>query len=217
MSFQKRTPYFEDKEEMKSSDNFQTLYKLPEGDFFAVMRIANHGFRRGIWKEGHFSECKGLGNINDMTVKEDINTLASVKCMSPSSDKVVEAMIRMHQINLYSVSENKSLTLSVNGKLQDVKNIDGASRRFLKKGFGNVTPYPDYFIAVYINASMGDFFKGSSGQSQLLAFDWKGTPLAKITVPHTVANAYIYDGKLFVLTTNEEFYQYDAPQIMNKK
>lgn len=212
-SLKQRIPCLEEKKEIKSSDNLQTLYKLADESFFAIKYLGHNGFIRGIWMDGNFKECQGLGNLNKMTVANDINTLASVKGINPFTNMIVEAMIRMHQINLYSVSGDRSLTLSVGDKLQDAIQVDQTSKQFLKKGFANVTCYPDYFIAVYINTSLENFLRRQSGNSQLLVFDWNGYPLAQINVPHMITSSYIYHDKLFILTANDEFYQYDAPKF----
>lgn len=213
-SFDLHSPCLEIKEDVGSFETFQTLYRLQDNTFFAVRYIGHNGYSRGILNRDGFIECDGLGNLNKMTVEENINTLSSVRCVNQSVNTVVEAMIRMHQINLYSISDGKSLTLSVDGELQDAKEIDQTSKSLLKKGFGNVSCYDDYFMAVYVNSSLVDFLKASEGQSQLLVFDWDGVPLARISLPHMAANAYIYDNHLFVLTTDGDFYQYDKPAIM---
>lgn len=128
-----------------------------------------------------------VGNLNQLCAEEDINTLAAVRALNQERMMVAEAMLRLNQINLYSLDSDSSKTLCVGDELTDVMEVDSRLKINRHKYYGYIVPGKDYFVALYNNVSYKAYFEGV-GESQLQFFSWDGQPLLCVNLPYMVTS-----------------------------
>lgn len=200
------------KRKVRSEDEFHKLFMLSDSSFFGMRNNHSFGNVRGILHEGNFEELNNIGNLNTLTAKQDLNLLSANLCVNTQREMVAEAMLRLNQINLYSLRNTESVTLCMDENLQDVVDVESMPEKLRKKYFGSIRAYKDYFVALYYDSKLVDFFTGNSKSTYLLFFGWNGLPLQKIKVQFLVTNFFIYNNQLYLFSTQEEkemLYKYD--------
>lgn len=175
------------------------------------------GLSRSLWRNGKVSEVAHLGNLNDVAVENELNTLSFVYCVNPQRKMVAEAMLNLNQINLYSVDAGRSLTLCVGTELSDVSAVDNLSKRECHYYYGSIRAYGNYFVALYQNVPVKDYWEGK-GTCELQFFSWDGRPLLRLSLPvlatsfHISQNRYIY--VFSSLGEEEALYKYDCGNLL---
>lgn len=215
-SIANRSTVWEDNVKIPLDGTFLDVFRLDDSSFFSV-RLAGNGRReRGVIKDGRFVMLDQLGTLNTLGTDDEYNTLSSVVRLNPQRDRVVEAMIRLNELVIYSLRTNFRKTLSMGDDLQDVKTVSSKPRWFQRKSFGYLSAYKDFFGVLYYDCSMKDYQSDKAGKTDLLFFDWNGAPLARIRIPYQATSFFIYGNSLYVFTSvgeKEHLYQYALPRI----
>ena len=202
-------------------------YKKYEGAYPAVSlsdtslyikeNVGSGGYIRFMLVNGQKHDFAYIGNLNTVHVKENLNTLSAVTSINRKRMMAVEAMLRMNQINVYSLQSDSSFTICVGEKLNDVNEVDGLPKRMRRKYYGSVITYDNYFVALYHGTSMFDYIQGK-GKSSLQFFDWKGNPLLCIKLPVVATSFYIKNNSdLYVFSSmeaEEALYKYDCTELL---
>ncbi|MDE6158654.1 MAG: hypothetical protein K2F69_00920 [Bacteroidaceae bacterium] len=190
---------------------------LSDTSVYIKENVGSDGYIRFMLVNGERQDFAGIGNLNTVRVKENLNTLSAVTCINRKRMMAVEAMLRMNQINVYSLQSDSSFTICVGEKLDDVNEVDGLSKRMRRKYYGSVVTYDNYFVALYQGTSMSDYIQGK-GKSSLQFFDWKGNPLLCIKLPMVATSFYIKDNSdLYVFSSmeaEEALYKYDCTELL---
>ena len=137
----------------------------------------------------------------------DLNpsNISFIPTLNQEGTKVAEAMIRLNQINLYSLTDTilrKTLTMS--DKLDNVNQIENMNSKDIVRCYTDVKSYGNLFIALYQGVSRKDFSEGDC-KSEFQVFDWNGKPIARIRTDKCIsAFAIDKDGRLFGLDVNSE-------------
>lgn len=190
---------------------------LSDTTLYIKQNVGTGGYTRFLLVNGQKQDLAYVGNLNTVHVKENLNTLSAVTSINRKRMMAVEAMLRMNQINVYSLQSDSSFTICVGEKLNDVNEIDGLPKRMRRKYYGNVMTYDNYFVALYHATSMFDYIQGE-GKSSLQFFDWKGNPLLCIKLPIVATSFYIKNNSdLYVFSSmeaEEALYKYDCTELL---
>jgi len=180
--------------------NFSDVYSLPDSSYFGIEFVGFNMYRRNLFKNGKWSQIKGTGNLDSIKTNEDINVIGSVICLNRTKSIVAEAMICLNQINLYSLKEEKSLTLCVGKEMMNVEAVEKAGRSKRPVSFNKIVAKDNYFAALYIGTDSKSY-ELNNGKSEIMIFDWEGNPKLKIKIPYIVTSFDISsDGKLYVFS-----------------
>lgn len=208
-----------------------SIYRLPingtavncvftqDSTYFAVLFQRNSFQRILLDKCGKCKISKNLQLINDVTVQNDLNALSAVRRYEPQRKKVVEGMLHLNQINLYSLEDSTfAKTICVGDKLSNLNILDNSSKKEWTKFYGCIVTHPDYFAAIYFNAKRKDFFNGMMDSVAIHFFNWDGDPLLNLTIPYAVETFFIHKNKdLYLLSVHgekETLYKYDLETIL---
>lgn len=213
--------------------HLDTLFRVPidetvsncasinDSSFFMVLYQFN-SYRRCLLKEGKLQDLEHLKVINDVHVYKDLNSMAAVRCYEINQNKVVEALLHLNQINLYSLNdETFAKTICVGECLTDLGRIDNSSKKGWIKYYGDVFTTSEYFAALYLNASRKDFLSGKVQKTDIQVYNWNGEPLLNIIVPYQIESFFIHKDKdLYVLSTKgekERLFKYDLGGLLAKQ
>lgn len=194
---------------------------INDSSFFTVLYQFN-SYRRCLLKEGDLQDLEHLKVINDVHIYKDLNSMAAIRRYEKSQNKVVEALLHLNQINLYSLDdETFAKTICVGKSLTDLGRIDNSSKRSWVKYYGDVFTTSEYFAALYFNASRKEFLSGKVQETDIQVYDWDGNPLLNITVPYQIESFFIHRNKdLYVLSTKgeeERLFKYDLGDLLAKQ
>ncbi len=191
-------------------DGICSICQLDDSSFFVVSNHQYSGMVRALIKGDVKQEIKGLGNLNDYSTI-DFSILSATRCINKKRGVVAEAMLRLNQINLYSLYGNgKSVSIAIDGELQKVQSVVNMPSKMRKKYFGAIKEYDNCFIALYYNESLIDYFTDKVKESYLLCFDWDGNPLLKVKVSGQVSNFFIYNKKVYVFSNSGNLEKLEA-------
>jgi len=197
--------------------NVCDAYALTDTSFFLIKYKDYTGFKRNLCINGVMQELTNIGNLNEVSIKNDINTLSAVRCVNRERMKVAEGMLRLNQINLYSLLSGNSLTLCVGDELSDVNGVDDRPRNLRHEFYGMMQSYDDYFVALYQDVSAIDYWLGK-GTSQLQFFDWEGRPLLCMDLPFMATSFFIHQNRyVYVFSSverEEALYRYDCGKYL---
>lgn len=146
--------------DFRNYEKLSDVVAFPDSSFLLVMNKDYTGFSRSLWAGGEEHEIAHLGNLNDMAVENDLNTLSCVRCVNPERKMVAEAMLNLNQINLYSLKSDKSLTLCVGDELSDVAEVDNLPKKLRHYHYGFIESHENYFVAMCQDVSILDYWTG---------------------------------------------------------
>jgi hypothetical protein len=213
-SLQTGKPVWENTLSVGTNEMIYRFRNVKDDSFLkTVIKIDEKGTKlvRSIYRNGEETPIDHVGNLNTATVKEDVNIIASAAASNREKGIVAEAMIRLNQINLYSLNSDWSLTLSLSDELPDMASVESLPRALQKQVFVNIFGRDEYFIAIYSGNKRGVLFTDDAEPSTLMVFKWDGTPLSKIQVPYSVTNVFVYKGDLYLFSAagdTEALYKY---------
>ena len=202
--------YFDGQTKCSYQDGICNICQLDDTSFFVVSNHQYSGIVRALIKGDIKQEIQGLGNLNDYSTV-DFSILSATRCINKKKGLVAEAMLRLNQINLYSLyGKEKSVSIAIDGELQKVQSVVGKPSKMRKKYFGAIKGYDNCFIALYYNESLIDYFTDKVKESDLLCFDWDGNPLLKVKVSGQVTNFFIYNKKIYVFSNSGKLEKLEA-------
>lgn len=200
----------------KKYERLRSAISLSDTLIYMKTGIGIGGNTRFMLSNDKKQELTNIGNLNAVQIKKDPNTLSAVTRINRKRMMAVEAMLRLNQINVYSLQSDSSLTICVGKKLSNVRKMDACPEQLRHEYYGNVMTYDDYFVALYYDTSIMDYIQGN-GKSSLQFFDWNGNPLLCIHLPITATSFYIsQDRYLYVFSTmevKETLYKYDCAEL----
>lgn len=187
-------------DEVKDLTDYGTafpIYQLFADDYFMVTRTP-FGASRSVLKGDSVHTTSCMDELNQAVAQEDINTLSAVRCINKERGLVAEAMLRLNQINVYSVDRDEGYTLCIGKELHQVEETDLIPRMNRHEYFSGIISQKEGFAALYRNNSGLDFLS-DKGNSEILFFSWDGKPLKCLKVPYMVRSFSIYKGYLYTL------------------
>ena len=193
-----------------------SINEISDSEYF-ILNYMGQGYKRMLLKNGTVKELENIGNLNDVRMKKDINVVSSVRCFNKQDRLVAEAMLRLNQINLYSLDGKPGKTLCVGDEQMSLTEADETPKSSSNKMFGCIQACGDFFVAAYHDIYYNDYFEGK-GKTNLMFFDWQGSPLLRINMPFVATSFAVSDDMVVYLlesnTKNEAVYKYDLKNEM---
>lgn len=149
---------------------------------------------------------------------KDINLLAKVTRVHPDGNRIVEAMLYLNQINIFTKDGNQSRTICVGSKLDNLAAVEDAFRFMRKDTYITVSTWDFGFGAVYAGRTEKEMQTGATTISEIHFFDWDGNPIVRVCMPISV-RAFDIDTKsnvLYAIDDNEDILRaFDAVPIIS--
>lgn len=204
------------KQEFGDMNSICYITLLPDSSYYIVKYHNNCGFIRSIVTSNGMEKTIECGNLNKL-MSEEINVLSASRAVNIERKKVAEAMLRFNQINLYSLDEDKGLTLSMGSKRNSLSSTISQFQQKRWKYFGGIYSTNKWFGALYYDMPLKYFFTDEGKKSCILFFDWDGNPLLKITIPYIATSFFIHNNDLYVFSNameNEKIYKYSLAEMI---
>lgn len=214
-SLENKEIFFQRRKRLK--DDISNIVSLPDSSFFLVKYFLFRGFKRSILSRMGKEREVNPGNLNSILADGEINVLSASRVVNRKKGLVAEAMLRLGQINLYSLESGKGLTLSMGKGLTSVSEVEGMSKRKCRKYFGGMYATEDLFGALFYDMSLEDFNEGNVQRSEILFFDWQGNPLLRVRLPFLAVSFFIYKDCLYAFSdsgSGEGIYKYSLNGIL---
>lgn len=192
----------------------ETLLTIPTKKF--------DGFERRILLKDSLIKLPITEELDALSVKkgeEEINLLSKVLRFNRESGKIVEAMLSLNQINIYSKDGTWGKTICVGNSLDDIRKIESTIRLNRKYTYETLSTWDWGFGAVYLGQKELDWQKQEKCNSEIQFFDWNGNPLFNINLNESISAFDISpDMKhLLVVTRDDELKDYLLPdKILTK-
>lgn len=210
--------------------NIDTVINLPiksytpnciqiDDSLYFVVQGNGDSYYRSIFVNDKIHELEYLKPLNNVKIQNDINSISGVRVCNKSKGIIVEGMLHLNQINLYSMySSAISKTICVGEELSNVIEVDNTQKKQWTKYYGSIITDDNYFAILYYNTSRKNFFLGKMDKVDIQFFNWDGEPLLNVSVPYSVTSFFINQNKyLYVLSTNAEaelLYKYDISSVL---
>lgn len=192
------------------NDMLATLYRVNDSVYFARW-IKWPGYSRNLYLNNEVVPINNIGNLNDAFGNEELNTLSAGPFLCVSKNRMVEAMLRLNQLHIYSLDGSWSKTLNIGGEPMNLYEVDGQFRINIVDQFSEVKGNDDYIVALYQGGKETDLMENKV-KSSILIFDWDGNAKAKVILPFS-ASAIDVDthGNIFLFSRymeTERIYRY---------
>lgn len=197
----------------------------PISETEALLTIPNKefdGFNRRILLKDSLINLSITEELDALSVEkgeEDINLLSKVLRYNQKSEKIVEAMLSLNQINLYSKDGKWGKTICVGDDLDNLTDIEKTPQPDRKYTYTTVSTWDWGFGAVYTGQKESDWQKDEKCDSEIQFFDWNGKPLFKINLNESIVTFDISPDKkhLLAVTADDDLRDYILPdKILNK-
>lgn len=179
------------------------------------------GFKRLYLSTDTLYEVPSTLKLSEAKVKDedDINYLVKTARYNPSKNKIIEAMRRFNQLNIYSIDKDWGVTVCIGDRLDNVENIVSPNMiTGRNEAYKSCTAWDDTFGAIYTGASEFEINSGLKNTSEIQIFDWDGNPLARISFNRRIVgfdcdfDKYI----LYAIDGNEDkIIEYDISDYMD--
>lgn len=155
---------------------------------------------------------RSISTLNqfEIPIGEDINIMSSLIALSPSKDIVAEAMLGFNHIHIYSLYENKGITLCVGEELDRLEDVLSKPYPDRKYVFADIRAYKFGFAVLKFDVTEKIFQTNGKYTPSILFFDWKGNALGEIR-SNVKFNHFDYDER------NSELYILDSENRLLKK
>lgn len=176
-----------------------------------IDEMETHQNRSIITREGIQTNhaVQKLNNF-EIPINEDFNIMSSLISISPSREYIIEAMIGMNYINIYSLNNNNiEYTICVGKELDKLSDILSTSRYNRKYVFADLRTYNFGFAVLKYDITERTFQSEEKYAPAILFFDWSGNPIGAIN-SEIKFNHFDYD------ELNEVLYILDSDNKMLK-
>jgi hypothetical protein len=148
---------------------------------------------------------------------EDFNLLSTITKESPKGDRIVEAPIYLHQINIYSSDGKWGKTICV-GKADDIGDLEDKISWTRIYTHGGVCTYDKFFGVLFVNEDIRTMQTKRKTLPTIQLFTWDGKPLAELKLNRFVSTFDIdlTNGYLYALDIEDVLYKYDIRNILDK-
>ncbi len=195
---------------------------IPCGECKAFISRANNnftGFNRYVVEQDTIYSLPLTQQIDQITVEseDDINLLSKVTRFSPQADKIVEFMIYLNQINIFSIDGNSGKTICVGKKLDNISKIERQPRFFKTNTYITGSVWPQGFGGLYSGYSEIDVQKLLSEHNTIQFFDWDGNGICEVKIPYqALAFDLDFENKILYVINQEDdmLLRYDASEVV---
>ncbi len=172
-----------------------------------IDKMETHQNRSIITRNGVLSK-QTINKLNDFEVpmNENFNIMSTLIAIAPSNDYVVESMIGMNYINIYSLQKDNGYTICVGkkqDKLSDILSTPEPDRMYV---FADLRTYNFGFAVLRFNITEGHYLADKPFYPSILLIDWSGNPIGEIK-SEIQFNHFDYDEHqkmLYILDSNSK-------------
>ena len=195
---------------------------IPCGEDKVFLSRANGsftGFRRFIVSNDSVFNLPLTQAADELTVNDsgDINILSKVTRFCPASGKIVEFMLYLNQINVFSIDGSWGKTICVGKKLDNVKTIEQQDMFLRTDTYTSGSVWPQGFGGIYSGYTEKEIQKSLTEKNKIQFFDWDGKGICEVELPFEVL-AFDLDfenGILYVIKKDEDMLlRYDASEVV---
>lgn len=166
-------------------------------------------------------EIVGMQSVNEGWQGVNPNSIAGIMAVLPGDSVVVEAMIRLNQILVYSVrDESVRKTICVGGNRTLVPEDSRAAKLNQLGAYSGVQVADNIVYLLYYDGKFKDYSE-NKGHSEIQIFDTAMQPVARLSLPTVAQGFYVSPaGELYVLNPlgdSEYFYRWDISDVANQK
>ena len=167
--------------------------------------------------EKHASENMEILNAAQIEPGNDVEILGVFTRYNPEKRMIVEAAFDLNEINLYALDGSFSKTICVGDALDKISDVQKVERKDKMVNYAYLAAYDNYFGALYHHDTNENIYTGKARKQTIQFFDWKGNPLADVTLDHD-ANCFDIDlngGYLYTLNYETgAIYKYNIKEII---
>lgn len=172
-----------------------------------IDKMETHQNRSIITRNGVLYK-QTINKLNDFEVpmNENFNIMSTLIAIAPSNDYIVESMIGMNYINIYSLQKDNGYTICVGkkqDKLSDILSTPEPDRMYV---FADLRTYNFGFAVLVFNITEGHYLADKPFYPSILLFDWAGNPIGEIK-SEIQFNHFDYDEHqkmLYILDSNSK-------------
>ena len=198
------------------------MMSMPYGKEKILVYQPNYNYtniKRMMYEGDSLRQMPITQGIDRITINSeaDMNILSRNTCYNSASDKFVEAMLYLNQINIISGDGTEGKTICVGKRLDDISKIERENYASLVKGYTTVSAWDEGFGAIYSGATEMDYQLLTANDLRIQFFDWEGNPRCLVELPYQTYSFDIdFENKvMYVLnTTDDKLIAYDATEII---
>ncbi|MDE7459711.1 MAG: hypothetical protein K2M85_01340 [Paramuribaculum sp.] len=195
---------------------------LENGD--TIVQILNPyekgGYSRKLISGCEMTDIPNLGDLEAIWTDVNNNTLGGIIFPIKGDSVIVEAMIELNQIMVYSLYDPQlRKTICVGDHLDTVEKETFFSRQNRTTNYDGIQQWNDYIFFLYSPTTEREF-RANKGKSQLQVFDQDMKPVARIQLPVLIQSFYLNkDGVLYgfnPVAETETLYRWDISDLINQ-
>lgn len=178
------------------------------------------GYSRKLISGNGMADIPNLGDLDATWTDVNNNTLGGIIFPIKGDSVIVEAMIELNQIMVYSLYDQQlRKTICVGDHLDTVEKETFFSRQNRTTNYDGIQQWQDYIFFLYSPTTEREF-RANKGKSQLQVFDQDMKPVARIQFPVLIQSFYLNkDGVLYgfnPVTETETLYRWDISDLINQ-
>lgn len=162
--------------EVIAIDTTSVLFTMPNFSATRQLRMISIG---DSVTELSVARCLNAVEVGDGA---DMNILSQIVRYHPGHRKVVEGMIALNAINLYSVDGDWSKTVCVGSELWPVTSVEETSRFNRIFTNGGVSCWDSGFGTLWVNRDEKSYQMSHAETTTLHFYNWEGYPVAEAVV-----------------------------------
>lgn len=137
---------------------------------------------RTVFTNLGITEPRSVQRLNDFEIplNEDFNIMSSLVSVSPTGNRIAEALIGMNYINVYSLDGEVQYTVCVGNELDKLSDILATSKYNRKYMFADLRTFNFGFAVLKYDITEHVFQSGEYYTPSILFFDWSGNPLGEV-------------------------------------
>lgn len=158
----------------------------------------------------------------DSIYRHSINNIGNIflwtthSCYNLREQKYATAMEFLNQINLYSLSQKKAISLVYNGNISDLKKVEECPMPEKYTYYVDFTSTTKLLFGLYANQTRKDWALKDNITTEIHVIDWEGIPKFKLNIQEKLSKIAINEKEkiMYGLTLEEEVYKYNLEEIL---
>lgn len=201
---------------------FDVVDLKEDGCFYKEMTPEKDAFKRYIIKDGERFSTKSMEKLNAARIRNKVddgtrfNVLYGSVLYDGGKKIFAEVPGEINAVHLYSLDDSFAKTICFGEKLYDYNEV--ADREYENRPITAtcVQQYEDFFVILYIDESMKDYYTDDTRRPSLIIVPWDGNDIRKLNIPDRVTS-FDLDMDTFYLwafdSDTETMYVYDVSKI----
>lgn len=176
---------------------------------------------RYLLKNGHRKTPNFLKKLNDTRVTPhdlNYNLLSTITKYSPEHNMVIEMLVDLNSLNMYTLDGSFTQTLCLGKALFNIDELEAKSYWKWTYVFANLKLFDTFWGVLYLGETNKSFQTERKNLPKIYLFDWQGQPKAELLLPHqaTTFDIDLNNGYLYTVDhITEEIYRYEFKDIVD--